>query len=159
MGVPGRISQRDSVGQLNHAMILYDADCSICAAQAANLERLARKKVLAKPLQSVTFSDPRLSAAEIRKEIKLVFPNGDSKGGAEAIVQLAIIGRPRLGKLASLYYLPGIRWLADKVYSYVASNRYQLFGRANSGDCVTGACAVTAASRATEETQSQRDRP
>jgi predicted DCC family thiol-disulfide oxidoreductase YuxK len=40
-----------------------------------------------------------------------------------------IHGRPLAGWVFSVYYVPGIRWLAERVYASVAKNRYSLSGR------------------------------
>jgi predicted DCC family thiol-disulfide oxidoreductase YuxK len=126
-------------------VILFDGECSLCTAQAGRLEVLARQRVRAMPLQNMPLqnlatADPRLTRAELMREIKLLMPDGRVFGGAEAIAQLAIQGRPVMGKAFQLYYLPGIRWLADRVYASVARHRTRLSrGRAVAA-CESGTC-------------------
>ncbi len=67
----------------------------------------------------------------------VVRPDGRVFAGAEAVMR-AIARVPVLGWPAFVYYVPGIRQLAELVYRYVAKNRYRLFGRVES--CDGGTC-------------------
>lgn len=133
------INSRD--WHLGSPVILYDGECSLCTAQATNLEAFSNYQVRARALQSIETSDPRLTKEELVREIKLVMPDGQVFGGAEAIVQLAVQGRPLMWRIFSLYYLPGIRFMGDWLYAWVARNRYRLFGRQEYNACDTGSCA------------------
>lgn len=123
------------------AVLLYDGRCSLCRAQAKNLERLGGGRARAEPLQRAA-ARFGLSEAEALREVKLVTADGRVRGGAEAVVRLVALGRPRLGKLLSPYYLPGVRPLADALYAWVARNRYRLFGRRGEDACEDGSCAL-----------------
>jgi predicted DCC family thiol-disulfide oxidoreductase YuxK len=48
--------------------------------------------------------------------------------------------RPVLGFFARVYFVPGLRQIANGLYDWVARNRYRLRGRTD--DCEDGACAV-----------------
>jgi predicted DCC family thiol-disulfide oxidoreductase YuxK len=122
------------------AVILYDGECRLCTAQAKNLSRLGRGKVVSRALQTELIKFPGLAEQDAKREIKLITKDGAVFGGAEAVVQLVNLGQPVLGKLLYPYYIPGIRWLADKTYAWVARNRYRLFGKTE--ECADEACAV-----------------
>jgi predicted DCC family thiol-disulfide oxidoreductase YuxK len=96
--------------------------------------------VAIKPLQNNLVAFPNLELEEAMREMKLIDTDGHIYGGAESIVRLITYGHPLIGKFLKLYYLPGLRWLADQSYAWVAKNRYRLFGRADL--CDDGSCAV-----------------
>jgi len=99
----------------------YDADCRSCTDWARLLNRISRRWVRVVPLQGYIPADPRLSEEELRREAKLVLDDGTVFGGAEAIAQA--IGGPAL-----VYYVPGIRQLADRLYARAAASRCRVAG-------------------------------
>jgi predicted DCC family thiol-disulfide oxidoreductase YuxK len=68
---------------------------------------------------------PALSREELRKALHLITPSGRVYAGFEAAVRVVAMGRFP-GKLAFLYYLPGLHWLLDRAYSWLAARRYRL---------------------------------
>ena len=101
------------------ATFLYDAACANCTAWADRLRRIGGRELKVLPLQEFSSQDPRLSQDELLREAKLVLPDGRVFGGAEAIARAA-------GGPARLYYLPGIRQLADHYYGRLAANRCRI---------------------------------
>ena len=124
------------------AVLLYDGVCKLCTAQAKNLQKLAGGKVLSEALQTALKRFPEISETEALREIKLIDKEGHVYGGAEAIVQVINRGYPICGKLLYPYYLPGVRFLADSAYAWVARNRYRLFGKIPEDACGDEACAL-----------------
>lgn len=122
-------------------LLLIDAECSFCVAQAERLERIGRRQVEVQPLQAVTFDDPRLTEAELRKEVKLITPQGEVYGGAEALVHVLVLGRPSLRWVTSVYFSPIARRAVDGLYGLIARNRYRLFGSARGALCSDDHCA------------------
>src|SRR5207249_6840241 len=85
---------------------------------------------------------PDLSYAACMERLHLVAPDGRRFAGAEAVAQ-AVATIPVIGRLALLYYLPGVRPLLDRLYRLVAANRYRILGRAvAAGECPGGTCAL-----------------
>lgn len=103
------------------AELLYDADCGFCRRVLRRYARFLRRDVRALPLQEYASPDARLSQEELQKAITLVLDNGLVYSGAEAIARA--IGGP-----ARIYFVPGIRQLADLAYGWVARNRGRLPG-------------------------------
>jgi predicted DCC family thiol-disulfide oxidoreductase YuxK len=101
------------------------------------------------PVEMVDFQQPGalerfpgLTHEACLQAMQLVTPDGRIFSGFEAGVQ-ALATRPVLGRLVSLYYLPGLRRLLDRVYRIVAANRYRIMGRALArGGCPGGSCAL-----------------
>lgn len=141
--------------QKAQAVLMYDGACKLCTAQADNLAKLARGRVKAEALQTAVARFPQVSREAALREMKLVTLSGKVYGGAEAFVQLIQLGYPLLGKLLYPYYLPGIRQLADRLYAYIARNRYRLFGSLPEDACDGGACGLHYDLPARQQTESE----
>ncbi len=127
-----------------HYVLLYDGLCRFCQAGAKRLLALARPNTL--HLQS--FQEPGalerfpgLTHEMCMQQMILVTPRGQAIGGFEAAVQ-AVATRPLIGRVAYLYYLPGLRWLLDGAYALIARNRYRILGKTHGGACEGGTCAL-----------------
>lgn len=120
-------------------VILYDGHCRLCVGAAKNLERLlpAEKVVLQSFREpGVLERYPALTLERCEQAMQLVRLDGRIFQGAEAVVQAL---RYRWwGRAALVYYVPGLRQLADFVYRLIARYRFKLLGRT----CDDGACAI-----------------
>ena len=109
--------------------VLYDGDCPVCRESVARLGVRDPKGVLIfTPAQAPEVKDtfPWISGEALRESVHLVGPDGETWGGVGAMDELARV-------------LPGWRWLrwalrvplarpmAERVYAWVARNRYSLF--------------------------------
>ena len=98
-----------------HAL-LFDGRCNFCGQQLHRLLRLARPGTI-EPVdfQAAGALDrfPGLTHEACMEAMHLVTPDGKIFRGFEAAVH-AIATRPILGKLAYLYYLPGLRGICDR---------------------------------------------
>lgn len=128
-------------------VVLYDGLCKFCRAGMKRLLALARPGAI----EPVDFQEPGaldrfpgISHKACMRQMYLVTPAGRVYGGFEAAVR-ALTTRPLLGRLAFLYYLPGVRLLLDSLYALVARHRYKLMGKLlAAGECVDGTCALHA---------------
>jgi predicted DCC family thiol-disulfide oxidoreductase YuxK len=125
-------------------VVLYDGQCKLCTRAARRLTSLAR----AAAVEAVDFQEPGalarfpgLTHEACMQAMYLVAPDGRLFRGVEAAVR-AVATRPLLGILASTYYLPGVRQLCDRLYAWVAANRYRLFGKNRADECAEGTCAA-----------------
>ena len=83
---------------------------------------------------------PGVTRDACMRQMILVAPDGRVYGGFEAAVR-AVATRPAVGRLAYLYYLPGLRLVCDLVYALIAANRYRIRGKTPAaGDCAGGTC-------------------
>lgn len=122
-----------------HDVILYDGHCRLCRGAAKQFERLLGShgtELRSFREEGVLASFPGLSPERCEKAMQLVQPDGQVFEGAEAVVRA--LGRRPLGKLLFVYYVPGLRQVADLVYGTVARYRFRIAGRA----CPDGACAL-----------------
>ena len=120
--------------------VLYDGSCSLCRASVARLRRFNTRG----RIETLDLHDPsaRQRFPQIDREAALRWMQAvDSRGrvwsGAEAWAQIGLL-LPGWNLLAWLLLVPGIRWLAAKVYAWIARNRY----RWNSALCEDGTCSL-----------------
>jgi predicted DCC family thiol-disulfide oxidoreductase YuxK len=120
--------------------VLYDGDCRFCTRSAHTIQRrFGRAQVSLRNFQAPGGLDPYPSITHdaAMKKMHLVLGDGRIFAGAEAFARI-LATVPVLGWLAWLYYVPGIRQLADLGYALVAKYRYRLFGRTQA--CDGGTC-------------------
>ena len=106
-------------------LLIYDGNCHFCTEKVSRLERLVNGAVRLQSYHDpgVIARHPGLTRAQCEQALHLVEPNGCVCSGAEAIATTLRL-RPLLAPLAWLYYIPGIRQVADWGYRQVARNRY-----------------------------------
>jgi predicted DCC family thiol-disulfide oxidoreductase YuxK len=125
--------------------VLYDGACCFCTSSADALARRmgpARVRTRDVQLPGALEDYPAITRDAAMRQMHVVLPDGRVFAGAEGAARLA--GRLRaLGWLAALYYVPGIRQLANLTYALVARHRYRLFGRRSpAAACEGDACRV-----------------
>ena len=125
---------------MSRLTVLFDGSCSLCRASVARARRFDRH-------EHIEFLDLHDSQAAIRfpqvnredamRLMQAVDSNGNVFGGVDA---WARIGRllPGWNLVSWLLLVPGIHWLAAKIYAWIARNRY----RWNPAACADGTCAV-----------------
>lgn len=130
-------------------LLLFDDQCGMCAAQMRWLARLDWFQTI----RMMPISDhetaqvaPQISMDNLQEAIHCVTPGGHVYRGASAIRH---VGRkvPLLAPLAVLMWIPGVMFLADRVYGLIARNRYVISRVFRCGDscavpskCSAGAC-------------------
>ncbi|WP_371878261.1 thiol-disulfide oxidoreductase DCC family protein [Myxococcus landrumensis] len=122
-----------------HDVLLYDGHCRICSGAAREFKRLLGGR--GTELRSfrddgVLEAFPGISPERCEKAMQLVQADGRVLEGAEAIVRA--LGRHPLGRLLYVYYVPGLRQLADVLYGAIARYRFKIAGR----NCSDAGCAV-----------------
>jgi len=120
-------------------VLLYDGQCNFCRAAATQLEHWARSRdltLLSYRAPGALERFPGLTEERCDRAMQLVLADGRVVEGAQAAV--VILSRRWWGGWLKLYYLPGIRQLADLAYQVIARLRYRIAGRS----CESGACAV-----------------
>jgi predicted DCC family thiol-disulfide oxidoreductase YuxK len=125
-----------------HAVVIFDGQCEFCRAQA---ERLAGGSPV---IRLRSFHDegvlddyPDLTFEMCMESMKLIERDGTMYDGAEALLRALAIRRRALGKIPlTLYRVPGVRWIVDRAYAWIAKNRYRIMGRSET--CETGRCRV-----------------
>lgn len=116
-------------------VVLFDGDCAFCRRWVARLERWDRKhrlELLPQQQRATRRDLPDIPEAALDRALHVVSPEGNVFEGARALAEL---GRwlPALAPLRRAYRMPGIGWLSEKAYAWVARRRHR-FG------CANGAC-------------------
>lgn len=118
--------------------VLYDGDCAFCRGSVALARRLdwgRRLTFVNVRADAPLLHEPPVAGAPLLEQMHVVTPGGRLYGGYAAV--RAIAWRlPLLWPVAPLLHLPGITQLGDRVYKWVARNRFQLV------PCQHGACAI-----------------
>ena len=128
------------------AKLLYDGGCGFCLASVA---RLAVLDVFGRiePIDFHTAPDvaalhPALTPERCHSRMQLVEPGGRLSEGFLAFRRMSRL-LVLLYPLAPLLYVPGVSWIGQRIYDWVARRR--LFFHAGRA-CATNQCGVTAAS-------------
>jgi predicted DCC family thiol-disulfide oxidoreductase YuxK len=119
------------------ARVLFDGACAFCQKSVAMLRKLDWRH----RLDYVDFrreDDPRLTGVDVPRErlaeeMHVVTPYGALYHGFAALRWLAW-RLPLLWPIAPLLYIPGVPWLGQKLYLWIARNRFDLV------PCKHGAC-------------------
>jgi predicted DCC family thiol-disulfide oxidoreductase YuxK len=107
--------------------VLYDADCGVCRLTSLALSRLDWwRRLDLVPLQSFV-AEPGPSRAELLEALHVRDTSGRwFRGGAAALRIASAI--PILLPLAIAGRLPGMPWVAERAYQFVASRRHVISG-------------------------------
>lgn len=108
--------------------LVYDGMCRMCTRLSNVLKKWdTRREIEVVPSQAtgVTARFPWIPARAYAEAIQLVGPGGKTWQGAEAIERLLGI-LPRGNWIGWVFRIPFVRVLADRLYRWVARNRYHL---------------------------------
>jgi predicted DCC family thiol-disulfide oxidoreductase YuxK len=114
---------------VSKALVLYDGQCPLCQRSVRLLRRLdwmGRLDYLdARKPETVPAGTPPLDSARLLEEMHVVTPARRVLHGFAALRWLAW-RLPLLWLLAPFLYIPGVPWLGQKLYLWVARNRLHL---------------------------------
>jgi len=113
------------------AVLIYDAECSMCRASALWLLRRAlaggaeRLEILPcrSPVRRERF--PAITDEVCMQAMQLVLPDGRVLAGADAAPEILRL-IPRWRSVAWLFALPAARPVARRVYAWIARNRMRI---------------------------------
>ncbi|MEX1029629.1 MAG: DUF393 domain-containing protein [Paenibacillaceae bacterium] len=126
----------------NRLIIIYDGHCVLCTRTVARLMSLRTTTVIESvPLQDeriVTLLPVGYDRAKLDKEIHVIdMSNGLIIRGADAVIYI-MTKLPSFRFVAMMYRIPGMKWLAARIYQWIAKRRYKLFGKTD--ECDSGHC-------------------
>jgi predicted DCC family thiol-disulfide oxidoreductase YuxK len=122
--------------------VLFDGNCPFCSRSAHAIQQtFGKERIALCDFQQAGALDayPAVTRDAAVAKMHVVMPDGRVYAGAEAFARIAI-SVPLAGWPAWLYYVPGVKQIADATYALVAKYRYRLFGR--KATCDTGTCRV-----------------
>ena len=115
--------------------MIFDGDCGFCTASVNVIRRWIRPDADIEPWQRTDISRFGLTEAECTVAVQFVDSQGLVSSGSRAVMAMlrtAPLPWPVLGAIGDA---PGIAWVADRTYRWIATNRYRLPGS-------TPACAI-----------------
>ena len=108
--------------------LVFDGMCRICnplADLVRQWDRRHRIEVIPSQTSGLLPRFPWIPREAYGKAIQLVGPGGQTWQGAQAVEQLLTI-LPRGRLISWVFRIPGVRILADRIYRWVARNRYRM---------------------------------
>jgi predicted DCC family thiol-disulfide oxidoreductase YuxK len=122
-------------GRRRRPVLLFDGDCAFCTRCVDVLERIGPDADIV-AWQLTDLGELGITEERAADAVQWVQVDGEICSGHEAIAAV-LCSAGRIWQLAGrAIMLPGISWMAAKVYRLVADNRYRLPGG-------TPACAVS----------------
>lgn len=123
------------------ALVLYDGQCPLCQRSVQILKRLDWLHRLdygdARDESNVPALSPPLQPSRLMEEMHLVAPDGRSVYHGFRAFRWMAWRLPLLWPIAPFLYLPGMPALGQRVYRWIARNRFHLV------PCEEGECRVS----------------
>jgi len=123
------------------ALLLYDGECPLCQRSVAILKKLDWFKKIeyqnARLVDQLPQTDPPLVPQRLLEEMHLVRCKGWPICHGFGAFRWLAWRMPLLWLIAPFLYLPGLPWLGNRVYLWVARNRFKLV------PCQDNACAIS----------------
>ena len=111
-------------------VVIFDGDCAFCQRSirlGRRLDWLSRIEWLARLSPGVQDRFPSLKANETQNRMVSIQPDGRMHGGFYAVRDIAL-QLPLTCLFALLLYIPGVHWLGEPAYRWIAKNRHYLGG-------------------------------
>jgi predicted DCC family thiol-disulfide oxidoreductase YuxK len=112
------------------ALLLYDGECALCRKGVAQLKRLDWFGVLryadGRDRANLPSTDPPLNPDRLLEEMHLVPPTGGQVYHGFGAFRWLAWRLPLLWPLAPFLYVPGVPSLGQRLYLWVARNRFRL---------------------------------
>ncbi len=121
-------------------IVLYDGFCPLCLRSISILKKLDWFKRLrfqdARRVDELPPCEVPLIPKRLLEEMHLVTPDRKRAYAGFKAFRWVAWRIPLLFPLAPLFYIPGVPWIGNKVYLWVARNRFKLV------PCKDGVCEV-----------------
>jgi predicted DCC family thiol-disulfide oxidoreductase YuxK len=131
------------------AVVLYDGRCPFCIRSKALLERLDWRRRLAfrdaRDPANLPAEGPALDPLRLLDEMHLIAPDGHTVYHGFAAFSWMAWRLPLLCPLAPLLYVPGVPTLGQRLYLWIARNRFHLV------PCHGGVCTLPGFSDASQK--------
>lgn len=115
--------------------MIFDGDCGFCTASVGVIRRWIRPACDIQPWQRTDIASFNLSPAECTQAVQFVDAERRVSSGSRAFMAMLRTGPVPWPVAGIIGDLPGVAWVADRTYRWIATNREKLPGS-------TPACAV-----------------
>jgi predicted DCC family thiol-disulfide oxidoreductase YuxK len=125
---------------MTKARVLYDGDCAFCCKSIALLGKLdwlgKLAFVNARDQTQPLLKEPLVAAAPLLEQMHVLPADGTHLYGGYRAIRWLAWRLPATWLAAPLLYLPGMTWLGQTLYMWVARNRFNII------PCEHGACSI-----------------
>lgn len=115
------------VSRRERPVLVYDGDCAFCTRCVRVLERIGPDAEIV-AWQFTDLAELGITAQQATDAVQWVQIDGTVRSGHEAIAAMLTNAGRIWTIIGHMILLPGISWMAAKVYRLVARNRYRLPG-------------------------------
>jgi len=131
------------VSRRERPILVYDGDCAFCSRCARILERIGPDAEIVAG-QFTDLAELGITEEQATDAVQWVQIDGTVRSGHEAIAATLNTAGRIWNIIGRMVLLPGISWMAAKIYRLVADNRYRLPG--STPACATSPVRTTRAS-------------
>jgi predicted DCC family thiol-disulfide oxidoreductase YuxK len=122
------------------AVVLYDGQCPLCLKSVGHLKRLDWRQRLVyqncRETDQLPSTPEPLNPARLLEEMHLVTPDRRRVYHGFGAFRWMAWRLPLLWPLAPFLYVPGVPWIGQKIYLWIARHRYHLV------PCHDGVCTL-----------------
>lgn len=125
---------------MSKARVFYDGDCAFCCKSIELLKKfdwLGRLDYVNVRDQTQTFlNDPPIAGAPLLEQMHVLTPDGQRLYGGYRAARWLAWRLPLTWAVAPFLYLPGMTYLGQAFYMWIARNRFKII------PCEHGACKI-----------------
>ena len=125
---------------MTKARVLYDGDCAFCCKSVALLKKLDWLRKLeyvnVRDETQPLLKEPLIAGAPLLEQMHVLPSSGQHLYGGYRAVRWLAWRLPMLWLVAPILYFPGMTWLGQKAYMWVARNRFKIV------PCEHGVCSL-----------------
>ncbi len=107
-------------------VLVYDGDCGFCTKSVLWGRRHLRRMTPGVPYQSADLVALGLTEAQCATAVQYVARDRHVLSGADAVAATLLAAGKGWWVLGAAMHLPGVHWLMDRAYRWVARNRHRL---------------------------------
>ncbi len=115
------------VTRLRRPVLVYDGDCAFCTTCVGLLEKI-RPDAEMVAWQLTDLDELGITERQAADAVRWIELDGTIRSGHEAIAAILMSAGPAWRIAGRVLLLPGISWIAAKIYGLVAENRQRLPG-------------------------------
>lgn len=109
-------------------VLVFDGDCAFCTSSVRRLERHVAQRPVIVAWQFADLERLGLTPQQCTEALQWVDADGRHRQGAAAVAATLRYAGKGWAVLGAVLAAPGIRWVAERVYRWVAANRHRLPG-------------------------------
>ncbi len=122
-------------------LLIFDGDCGFCTASVDVIRRWIRPDCAIEPWQNIAIERFGLTPDDCSTAVQYVDSERRVHDGSRAVMRMLRNAPAPWPVIGAVGDAPGIAWVADRVYRWIAAHRHRLPGS-------TPACAAVAAPEA-----------